>query len=94
MNSHVCAFARNTADMWAVTVVPLFLTELTGTGRLPHSREVWGEDTLYLPGTAPAGWENVFTGEHLTTSPEDNTIPLSQMFGSFPVVLLVNRKTT
>ena len=90
-DKHICAFARNTSDKWAVSVVPLFLTSMTVTGVLPYGQDIWEEDVLYFPKTAPADWENVFTGEHVTLSREEKTLPLSRIFNSFPVALLRNR---
>ena len=90
-DKHICAFARNTSDKWAVSVVPLFLTSMTVTGVLPYGQDIWEEDVLYFPKTAPADWENVFTGEHVTLSREEKTLPLAQVFNSFPVALLRNR---
>jgi (1->4)-alpha-D-glucan 1-alpha-D-glucosylmutase len=90
-NEHICAFARSTSDKWAVSVVPLFLTSMTTIGILPCGQDVWEEDVLYFPKTAPVDWENVFTGEHITLSREEKTLPLSHVFSSFPVALLRNR---
>lgn len=89
-NEHVCAFARKTSDNWTVSVVPLLLTSLTVTGILPYGQDVWGEDVLYFPKTAPVDWENVFTGEQITLCQKEKTLPLSHVFSLFPVALLRN----
>ena len=90
-DKHICAFARNSLDKWIVSVVPLFLTNLTVTGILPCGQDIWEEDLLYFPKTAPVDWENVFTGERTTLSRNEKTLPLSRVLGSFPVALLKNR---
>jgi (1->4)-alpha-D-glucan 1-alpha-D-glucosylmutase len=90
-DEHICAFTRQTPEISVVIVVPLFLTGLTVPGKLPCGQDIWEEDVLYFPKTAPSGWENVFTGESIRVSTREKSIPLSQIFNSFPVALLQSR---
>jgi len=85
---HVCAFARNMGEKWAVTVVPVFLTKLVEVGGLPCGQKVWGDDIILLPGDAPGYWLNVFTGERLRVFGKQKGLYISEIFNIFPVALL------
>jgi len=50
---------------------------------------VWGDDVLLLPEGAPQRWLQVFTGETLELFPAVKEAPLSSIFRTFPVALLV-----
>ncbi len=86
---HVCAFARRRGTAWALTAVPRLLTSLVSVGQLPLGQRVWGDDSLPLPDDAPGRWADVFTGEILQASPKVKVLPLSRIFGLFPVSLLM-----
>ncbi len=86
---HVCAFARRRGTTWALVAVPRLLTSLVSVGQLPLGQRVWGDDSLPLPDDAPGRWADVFTGEILQASPKVKVLPLSRIFGLFPVSLLM-----
>jgi (1->4)-alpha-D-glucan 1-alpha-D-glucosylmutase len=91
---HVTAFARRLGKEWALIVVPRWLARAgfplppQGTGKF------WGDTALRLPKTAPAGWENVFTNEAVTTEGKNaaRTIRMDKL-GQFPVALLTPGST-
>jgi len=88
---HVCAFARHCGNTWAMVAVPRLLTRLVEVDTLPLGEGVWGEDTLLVPKSAPKHWLHVFAGETLNVSPAvTREIPLSSIFGRFPIALLVS----
>ncbi|MFC1939464.1 malto-oligosyltrehalose synthase [Chloroflexota bacterium] len=87
---HVCAFARNKWDKWALIVVPRLLSKLVDIGTFSVGQQVWGNDILLLPEDAPQDWLNVFTGEKLKVSDRRKGLSLSEIFHIFPVSLLRN----
>ncbi|MGA8109989.1 MAG: hypothetical protein WB974_11165, partial [Acidobacteriaceae bacterium] len=81
---HVIAFTRGKRVLAAV---PRFAyTLMAGSARLPLET-AWGHGELIVPEMAGASVENVFTGEWVRISPEGR-LPLSVVFGEFPVALL------
>jgi (1->4)-alpha-D-glucan 1-alpha-D-glucosylmutase len=86
---HICALGRRKAELWALVVIPRLLTKLSPMGTLPVGRQVWRDDFLILPADAPQRWLNVLTGETIKFSKATETLPLSRVFGIFPVALLL-----
>jgi (1->4)-alpha-D-glucan 1-alpha-D-glucosylmutase len=86
---HICAFGRRKTEIWALVVVPRFLTRLIRADTLPLGRRVWGDDFLILPADAPQRWLNVLTGETIKFPKATENLPLPRVFGIFPVALLV-----
>ncbi|MFC1931547.1 malto-oligosyltrehalose synthase [Chloroflexota bacterium] len=87
---HVCAFARNKGNKWALTVVPRFMTGLVNVHTFPCGQQVWGDSILLLPEDAPQYWLNVFTGESLRLLDRRNGLYLAEIFHTSPVALLKN----
>jgi len=87
---HVCAFARRHGRRWSLTVVPLLPASLAPSGGFPLGVGVWGRGRLVLPETAPRRWSNVLTGETVERSPATHGLPLSRVFRTFPVALLLS----
>ena len=87
---HICAFARHRGKRWVLVAIPRFLTRLVEVDTLPPGEQVWRQDALLLPKDAPGGWLQVFTGETINISPETKEMPLSSIFSTFPVALLVS----
>jgi len=85
---HVCAFARNKGDRWALTVVPRLITGLVNFDTFPCGQPVWGNDILLMPEDAPQDWSNAFTGENLEVSERRRGLPLAGIFHIFPVAFL------
>jgi len=71
-------------------VIPRLLTKLIPMGTLPLGRQAWGDDFLILPEDAPQRWLNVLTKETIEFPGMAKTLPLSRVFGVFPVALLMN----
>jgi (1->4)-alpha-D-glucan 1-alpha-D-glucosylmutase len=87
---HICAFGRHKAELWALVVIPRLLTKLIPVETLPLGQQVWGDDFLILPEDAPQHWLNVLTNETIEFTRVAKTLPLSRVFGMFPVALLIN----
>ncbi len=89
---NLLAFARHWENTWIITAVPRLVTHLVEPWSFPLGKEVWKKDILVLPQNAPARWINVLTGEPvLSNNPDAKHLPLSQIFNSFPVALLINK---
>jgi (1->4)-alpha-D-glucan 1-alpha-D-glucosylmutase len=81
---HLIAFSRGKKVLAAV---PRFAyTLMGGSPRLPLE-SAWGHGELIAPEMAGAAIRNVFTGEWLRVG-ADGGLPLSVVFGEFPVALL------
>jgi (1->4)-alpha-D-glucan 1-alpha-D-glucosylmutase len=91
---HVCAFRRELGSSAIVVVVPRLVVGLTDKREQPPLGEkVWKDTWLVLPNGQPGDrYRNVFTGERLSAVKRENSIglPLSAIFGCFPVSLLEN----
>lgn len=88
---HVFAFARRHEGLWAVTVVPRFLTDLVGEAEDPLGESVWRDTHLRLPEESPRRWRNALTGEgHKAAVP--GMFPLGSALCRFPVALLWGRE--
>ena len=87
---HICAFARQTGNAWALVAVPRLITKLVTEERPPLGEETWGSSALVLPEDAPDCWLNILTGEELKVilSEQRKLLPLASVFQSFPLALL------
>ncbi len=88
---HVIAFLRRdeTTGRSILAVLPRFAcTLMRGKAQLPLG-EAWGKDRLRLPVSAGTRYRNVFTGEAVTLS-EQQDLPLETILATFPVALLLS----
>ncbi|MHC2991956.1 hypothetical protein OB13_10285 [Pontibacter sp. HJ8] len=88
--NHAIAFARQHEGAWCLVVVPRLLTRLASEEELPLGEQVWEDTVLLLPPDAPQQWQNLFGNTPVQGKQE---IPLSTLFGSFPVALLTATTT-
>jgi len=86
----VCSFARHFEDEWSIAVVPRLASKLGGETAFPLGKSAWGASSLVLPGSSPANWTNVFTGEALaaSVSRRKKRLPLADIFSNLPFALL------
>jgi (1->4)-alpha-D-glucan 1-alpha-D-glucosylmutase len=88
---HVIAHARQYEDKAVIVAVPRFACSLMrGEVALPLG-STWKDWSLPLPAELhgaelPASYRNIFTGETVTPK---GSLPLAEVFGSFPVAVLV-----
>ncbi|MCC6166831.1 MAG: malto-oligosyltrehalose synthase [Caldilineaceae bacterium] len=90
--THVCAFARQTAEVAALVVTPRLSYRLAGgTLRPPVGAEVWADTSLRLPaGLNAAHYRNLYTGALLTPVEREGSLRLrlADVLADFPVALL------
>jgi (1->4)-alpha-D-glucan 1-alpha-D-glucosylmutase len=87
---NVIAFLRRdpASGRSVLAVLPRFAcTLMRGKPELPL-KEAWGKDQLKVPVTSGARFTNVFSGESVTVT-EEQELPLSALLNSFPVALLI-----
>ena len=87
---HICAFARQKDNDWALLAVPRLITKLLKGERPPLAEETWGSSALVMPDGAPESWLNILTGERLKLmlSEQRRLLPLASALQSFPLALL------
>jgi (1->4)-alpha-D-glucan 1-alpha-D-glucosylmutase len=92
---HICSFARQKGQAWALVAVPRLVTKLLRGERPPLGEETWGASALELPEDAPESWLNILTGEKLKVilSEQRKLLPLASAFQSFPLALLTPSKS-
>jgi (1->4)-alpha-D-glucan 1-alpha-D-glucosylmutase len=90
---HVIAFLRRdkSTGRSVLAVLPRFAcTLMRGKPQLPLG-EAWGKDQLRLPVSPGTRYTNVFSGESVTVA-EQQGLPLSAIFTTYPVALLVSEQ--
>ena len=87
---HICSFARQKDQAWALVAVPRLVTKLLRGERPPLGEETWGASALEVPEDAPESWLNILTGERLKVirSDQRKLLPLASALQSFPLALL------
>jgi (1->4)-alpha-D-glucan 1-alpha-D-glucosylmutase len=90
-SDQVCAYARRSADLWALVVAPRFFTRLCGETGTLQGPEVWGDTALTLPPEAPAACQDRLSGERPAPTNDGGTrrLLLRDVLGHFPVALLL-----
>lgn len=83
----VCGFARRHGTLWMLSIVPRLTTKLAAEGEFPLGEKAWGDSHLGLPSEAPERWQNVLTGENLTSLNREKGLYLREIFQCFPVAL-------
>jgi len=92
--TNLCAFARNKAEAWCVTVAPRLTTQLAPAGRMALGATSWQETHLLLPASAPERWRNVLTGEEVVAEKLRDgrrRVKAADLLKRFPVALLQGR---
>ncbi len=80
------AYARVWDDKWSITIVPRFLTQISGKESLPLGH-LWQDTKIILPPAAPKRFKNIFTHQ-VMESPD--TFLAGDVFSACPVALLVS----
>ena len=85
---HICAFAREMAGKFIVTVVPRLVYKLVrGEQRPPLGPDIWGNTRVMLPeGADNLRFQNVFTNE--VVSAGQGGLNLAELLAVLPVALL------
>ncbi len=91
---HIFAFFRHHDDVRALVAVPRLWTQLlAGPDQTPLGAPVWQDTRLVVPGELSGrAWTNIFTGERMAPTAQDGVLTLgaAELFGHFPVALLVS----
>jgi len=86
---HIIAFARNHGGIWAVTIVPRFLTTVIREGEYPLGREVWDDTEVALGEGVSHQWKNVITDEWMNGQ---GKLIIGEVLNHFPVALLMREE--
>ena len=88
---HVIAFARRheQLDQTIIVAAPRFSYSLMRGQLSPPLAGAWEETAIRLPRAAPNHFLNIFTGE--IVAPSNGSLLCREVFGQFPVALLVGR---
>jgi (1->4)-alpha-D-glucan 1-alpha-D-glucosylmutase len=91
---HICAFARQSGEAWALVAVPRLISNLSGPDEPPLGERAWGSSALVLPEDAPQYWRNILTEDELEVdrSKQKKLLYLASIFSSFPLALLTPAK--
>lgn len=88
-SQHAVCFAREAGGKFAVVAVPrLSYTLAGGSLRAPLGKS-WNDTNISVPCAPGTILENSFTGERIKVN-ENQTISCGEVFGYFPVALLLN----
>ncbi|MCK5512612.1 MAG: malto-oligosyltrehalose synthase, partial [Thermodesulfovibrionia bacterium] len=82
----IVAFAREHRPLWAITIVPRFLTGIVRKDEYPLGTEVWDNTHIILPEEAPSSWKETVTGLELQCR---KTIAVGEVLKYFPCALLI-----
>src|SRR6267143_1343717 len=85
---NVSVYCRRKEGEWLLVAFPKWLASAGAVENSPSQPQFWGDTHLLLPATAPALWQNVFTGEELSASKTASGQPslrLTELFRYFPV---------
>lgn len=93
--NHIISFGRRKDAVFAVIVVPRFLTSLTRAFTLPVDEE-WKDTYICLPQKAPQKWTEIFTHKKLFSKRFEGHegLPIGEVLESFPVALLSSGGTS
>jgi len=89
---HVLAILRRHKREWALFVAPRWLARAQETQVNHDPDSFWRETRIRLPDAAPQFWENIFTGQKLSTANEQGSLAVGEMLLHFPVALLSSGK--
>ncbi|HMK50134.1 MAG TPA: malto-oligosyltrehalose synthase [Thermodesulfovibrionales bacterium] len=96
-NDHVCAFARVQNDKTVVVAVPRLVAGLLEfEDKPPFGKDAWGDTWLVVPDELGADtFRNIFTDETVVVNRQfgKRTLPLADIFASFPVAMLEAQKS-
>lgn len=77
---HIIAFARNLHDEWCVVTVPRLIAKF-GRGK-----NIWKGTSIQLPQGSPSRWENILTGEDISSP-----VPAAALFATLPFAAIARR---
>jgi (1->4)-alpha-D-glucan 1-alpha-D-glucosylmutase len=92
LRDHVLAFARCVQGKAIVVVVSRFLVKLGCRGKIPVGKDVWGDLKVKVGELADGSYHDLLSGTMINTirEREDTFLPVSALFSTLPVSLLVS----
>jgi (1->4)-alpha-D-glucan 1-alpha-D-glucosylmutase len=91
---HILAILRHHKREWALLVTPRFLARAQETAANGDARTLWKDTRVELPSSAPSSWENIFTGERISSAgSQQKSINPGEALLHFPVALLAGAKS-
>jgi (1->4)-alpha-D-glucan 1-alpha-D-glucosylmutase len=91
---HVLGILRHHKREWALLVTPRFLARAQETAANDDSRALWNDTRVEVPSSAPSSWENIFTGEKISSAGgQQKAINAGEALLHFPVALLAGAKS-
>jgi len=86
----VVAFGRRYRGDWSVAIAPRLTSGLADEGQPPVGATVWGRTRIVLPKRSPERWINVFDGQVLSATDDENgkSLRVGDLLREFPVALL------
>jgi (1->4)-alpha-D-glucan 1-alpha-D-glucosylmutase len=93
-SEHILAILRHHKSEWALLVAPRFLARAQETAANGNSGARWNDTRVELPSSVPKSWENIFTGEKISSaSGQRKSIDAGEALLHFPVALLAGAKS-
>ncbi len=91
---HILAILRHYKREWALLVAPRWLARAQEE-RKGDADILWRDARIELPDAAPQFWENIFTGEKISASDDDQkSLAVGEMLLHFPITLLGGMKSS
>jgi (1->4)-alpha-D-glucan 1-alpha-D-glucosylmutase len=91
---HILVILRHHKREWALLVAPRFLARAQATAANGDARTLWKDTRVELPSSPPTSWENIFTGEKISSaSGQRKSIDAGEALLHFPVALLAGAKS-
>ncbi|MGH9572169.1 MAG: malto-oligosyltrehalose synthase, partial [Candidatus Acidiferrales bacterium] len=91
----IVAFARKHEDGDAIAVVPRCVACIQAPVISRQRTDFWRDSILTIPEKSPEEWVNVLAGTHSSTiSARGNRLTIGDVFGDFPIALLIPRDAT
>jgi (1->4)-alpha-D-glucan 1-alpha-D-glucosylmutase len=89
---HVCAFARQRGEQWALCIVPRYTFSLAAKAEPGIS--IWADTSIVLPEGAPLRWTQLLSRGPIQVDPAESGVGprllLEDVFREFPLAILVS----
>jgi (1->4)-alpha-D-glucan 1-alpha-D-glucosylmutase len=91
---HVLPYARRHNREWSLFVAPRWLARAQET-RKGGAHSLFSETALHLPQNAPHRWQDIFTGDNISSASGDRKLLLvGKILAHFPVAVLSSEKSS
>lgn len=87
--NHIVAFARESAGVWGLVIVPRFLCSVVNQGQLPLGQSVWEDTKIIVPSKLEGAYRDVLTQQELICR---SSVEVGRLFAAFPAAVLISKK--